>query len=541
MSRTFGSYEVIALVAQGSTATVYRARHAELGRDAAIKELSPALHAVPGLIERMRAEAETLASLDDEHIVQVYEFVEDAERVWIAEQWVEGAALNAILTEHGTMTPEQSVGVIRGALLGLAHAHDRGLVHRDIAPTNILADRAGTSMLVDFGLAAPVGGTTALGTPAFMSPEAARGEPATKQSDVYSAAAVLFALLTGRPPFPGADPASVVRQHAQSPAPPLDGHGPELKALLGRAMDKEAGRRPADAAAFLAELERAAESRFGAGWLARASIASLVSATAAGTATVAGVAAGGSAVTGAAPTVVVDAAAMSSGGAGGAGSATAVATSAPRKLLGLGVKQAVAAGAATVIVVGAAIAGANAYSDHQDQVKADKAAAKIAAAKKAEAAKVKAFAAAAPSGAWTLETTIVSTEFDGEKAGQKDTLTWNLDSSCQDYACAGTIKSSSGNAFKYTWDGTTMIVTPPASETRKETCVDEVTGQERPGSSAVATFVLKYSPFVANGSAKDATSLTGTSRLTKSYKNYVDCNKAKPVRNTTRFVLTKKG
>jgi tRNA A-37 threonylcarbamoyl transferase component Bud32 len=539
MSRSFGSYEVVALVAEGSTATVYRARHVELDRDAAIKELSPALHDVPGLIERMRAEAETLAGLDDEHIVRVYEFVEEPDRVWIAEQWVEGAPLDAILAARGSMTPEQSVGVIRGALMGLTHAHGKGLVHRDVAPTNILADRAGTSMLVDFGLAAPVGGTTALGTPAYMSPEAARGEPTTKQSDVYSAAAVLFALLTGRPPFPGADAATVVRQHAQAPAPSLEGHGPELRSVLTRAMDKSAVNRPADAAAFLAELERAAEARFGAGWLARASIASLVATTAAGTATAAGVAAGGSAATGAAPTVVVDAAAMSSGGGGG--TATAVATSAPRKLLGLGVKQAVAASVATVVVVGAAIVGANAYSEHQDQVKADKAAAKILAAKKAEAAKVKAFADAAPDGPWTLTSTIISSEFDGEKPGQKDTFTWTFDSTCAGYSCSGGISSSSGRQYKYTWNGKILTVSPPAKLVQKETCVDPVTGQETPGSSATATFVLSYTPFVADATAGAATTLTGTNQVTKSFSNYVNCDKTDPLKSKNKFVLTKKG
>ncbi|PZS28375.1 MAG: serine/threonine protein kinase, partial [Pseudonocardiales bacterium] len=213
----FGSYEILETVAQGSTGTVYRARHRDIGRFAAIKELSPQLRAVPGLVQRFRSEAQTLASLDDEHVVAVYDFVEEGDRVWIAEEWVDGVTITALLMAHGRLTAEQSLGVLRGALLGLAHAHDRNLVHRDFAPANILADHAGTSKLVDFGLAAPIGGTGACGTPAFMSPEAARGGPVGKSSDVYSAAAVLFSLLSGRMPFPARSVDEVMRAQIEQP------------------------------------------------------------------------------------------------------------------------------------------------------------------------------------------------------------------------------------------------------------------------------------------------------------------------------------
>ena len=155
--KTFGLYEVLDLVAVGSTGTVYRAQHSELTRVAAIKELHPEMRDLPGLLERLRAEAQLLAELDNPHLVAIYDYVEDADSAWIAEEWVEGSSLEAILIAHRQLTPEQSLGVLRGALIGLASAHERGVVHRDIAPTNILADMAGTSKLVDFGLAAQVG------------------------------------------------------------------------------------------------------------------------------------------------------------------------------------------------------------------------------------------------------------------------------------------------------------------------------------------------------------------------------------------------
>ncbi len=286
---TFAGYEVLGRVAAGSTGVVWQARQVELDRVVAIKELSPVLLSAPGFLQRFRAEAQTLAVLDDPHVVRIYDYVEEPARAYLVQEWVDGAPLAAVLQQHGALTPEQSLGVLRGGLIGLAHAHNRGLVHRDISPANILLDRGGTSRLVDFGLAARTdqgiapGAATSVGTPAFASPEAITGAPMTTRSDVYSAAAVLFLLLSGRLPYPG-DVGHVLQGHTSAPVPHLDSHGPDLANLLVRGMAKDPDQRPADAAAFLAELEQAATQRYGAGWLNRASVAGLVGAgtTAAG-------------------------------------------------------------------------------------------------------------------------------------------------------------------------------------------------------------------------------------------------------------------
>jgi hypothetical protein len=281
MNESFGSYDVTGLVAETATGRVFRARHRELDRDAAVKVLSAAVAGSPGVLEGLRAEAAVLAGLSHPHVVDLYEFVEDDGAAWLAEQWVDGASLSAVLAEHGPLSPEQAVGVVRGALMGLAHAHDRGVVHRDVSTGNVVADLAGTSMLVDFGLAAPVGaesdgaGRAVLGTPAYLSPEAARGERVGKTGDVYSAAAVLHELVTGRPVF-GGSVAEMVRGHLDTPAPRLERVGADLADLVARALHKDPAARPADAAQFLVELEEAARRHFGAGWLSRASIAGLV-------------------------------------------------------------------------------------------------------------------------------------------------------------------------------------------------------------------------------------------------------------------------
>lgn len=325
---TFPGYPMSSLVATGSTGSVWRAEQPELGRSVAIKELSPGLLHTPGFLDRFRAEARTLAELDNEHVVRVYDYVETEGRAYLVQEWVDGAPLADLLQRHGRLSPEQALGVLRGALTGLAHAHARGLVHRDISPSNILVDGAGTSKLVDFGLAVPTGvsdpvagptgaSTSVVGTPAFASPEAVSGAAVTARSDVYSAGALLFLLLSGRLPYAG-HPAEVARMHATAGVPRLTDVGAELAGLVARAMAKDPAQRPADAAEFLAGLESAAERSYGAGWLARSSIAGLVG----GSAVAVGAAAlpGGAAAVGGLPAVTsaataVTPSALSSGAA----------------------------------------------------------------------------------------------------------------------------------------------------------------------------------------------------------------------------------
>ena len=439
MAEMFGPYAVVALVGQGSTGRVFRARHVELGRDAAVKELAEAVRGAPGVSERLRAEAERLAGLSHPNIVALYDYVEEPGRSWLAEQWVDGATLERILAVHGRLSPEQALGAVRGAVLGLAHAHERGLVHRDVSAGNILADLAGTSMLVDFGLAGPAGAGAALGTPAFLSPEAARGEAVGKAADVYSVAAVLFLLLSGQVPFPGSAVESV-RGHLEGPVPRLSGHGADLEDLLARSMSKDPGQRPPDAAAFLAELEEAATRRYGAGWLQRASIAGLVGSAMAG-----GLAgAGGGAAGGAAQTVVFDAATRAA--VGGPGGSVQGGLTKPARSMGSKVAFAVAA-AVVVGVVGTTAVVALGNGDPKDS------SANITDpdgdAKDADASPtptVDPVVDTVPSGRWNYRSVVIrSSDPEWAKVGTKDTAAWRLRADCASAsACGGVVKSSSG-------------------------------------------------------------------------------------------------
>lgn len=449
----FGAYEVMAEVATGTSGRVFRARHRELGREAAVKELGEWVRSTPGALAGLRSEAAVLAQLDHPNVVALYDYVEEPGRAWLAEQWVEGAPLSRILALRGRLTPEQALGVVRGAVTGLAYAHDRGVVHRDVSVGNILADLAGTSMLVDFGLAGPAGVGTVLGTPGSISPEAARGETVGKPGDVYSAAAVLYQLLRGRPVFDG-NAAQVVTAHRDRPAPSLTEHGPDLASLVGRALSKDPGDRPPDAGAFLTELEAAAERSYGAGWIERASIAGLVTAAAAGGAAVTVAVDGGGR---AGPTVVFDEARAPLSSAGGAPTPLV-----PRRVSGL--KWAMAGTAAALVVGGGAVVTLAAGDDDPDD--------------RSDAVQQVADERDSPEPSAAPEPTPDETQPAGRYRGtlrftrivpgngavdasvrQPEKRVWTFTpAGCSDKACKGSVSSNSGASFDYRWDGRALSV-----------------------------------------------------------------------------------
>ena len=290
MPSKIGAYEVLGTIGRGSSGVVYLAEQTELGGGVALKELAPRLAAAPGFVERFRREAEIMARLDHPNCARVWEFFETGGSAYLAMEYIPGASLRAVSRQAGRLSPEQALGVLRGALSGLAHAHSLGLTHRDLKPENIIADPEGTSKLIDFGQAIAAGdrgeASVSSGTPAYMSPEQARGEAGDVRSDLYSAGVILFELLTGEPPFAGESPLVVMRKHISEPTPDARRLNPNLSErtamLVARAMAKDPGKRHQTAAEFLAALEEAARDAYGAGWEAASSIRALVAAAAAG-------------------------------------------------------------------------------------------------------------------------------------------------------------------------------------------------------------------------------------------------------------------
>ena len=187
-----GDYERVGVVARGAHSTIWKGFDPGLKREVALKQLSGS-----GAGEAARREAAALAGLRHPNILSVYDVLEDAEGVWLIEQWITGAPLSAVLDATGKLRAIDALALIHGALHGLSYAHGRDVIHGDITPANILIDQTGTPMLVDFGLAVSPGHLSLGGTPGYMAPEAAAGQPVDKRSDVYSSCVVLAELLKG--------------------------------------------------------------------------------------------------------------------------------------------------------------------------------------------------------------------------------------------------------------------------------------------------------------------------------------------------------
>ena len=260
-----GPYRVDGLLGAGGMGVVYRAVDPALGRPVAVKVLRPEVAARPGAAARFAREGRALAALAGDHVVRVYAVGEDAGRPYLAMERLDGETLAARL-DRGRLPVAEAVRVGREVAAGLAAVHAAGIVHRDVKPGNVWLDRAtGRAVLLDFGLAlAPDRGESltlaggVLGTPAYMAPEQARGEPVGPRADLFSLGAVLYHALAGRPPFPGPTPAAVLTAVAVAIPPRLrrvnPAVPPALDALVARLLCKRPAGRPGSAEAVAREL-----------------------------------------------------------------------------------------------------------------------------------------------------------------------------------------------------------------------------------------------------------------------------------------------
>ncbi|MFC6933052.1 serine/threonine-protein kinase [Actinomadura yumaensis] len=248
----------------GAQGRVVLARHEGSGSPVAIKYVASV---AAGQVEGLRREARLLGQVSDPHVARLYRLVESEHGAAIVMEAVEGVPLKRVLAEHGRLTPEQALTVLKGSLLGLAAAHGVGVVHRDYKPANVVVRADGLSKLIDFGIAIPAGEGNRSGTPAYMAPEQWRGEPATPAADVYAATCVFYECLAGRRPF-GGDAAALMAGHLNAP-PPVEDVPEAVRGLLARGMAKDPASRPAGAAAFVGELEAAATAAYGADWETR--------------------------------------------------------------------------------------------------------------------------------------------------------------------------------------------------------------------------------------------------------------------------------
>lgn len=253
-------YELEQKIGEGGMARVYRGRDLRLGRQVAIKVLHSQFAGDVNFLQRFHHEAQAAASLHHPAIVDIYDVGQDGEIHYIVMEYVDGSDLKRYLLQHAPLPVEQAVRIAAAVADGLAAAHLRGMVHRDIKPQNILIDQAGQVRITDFGIAKSALSTAmtetgmTFGTADYISPEQARGLPATPRSDVYSLGVTLYELLTGRLPFDGDSSVAVALKHVSEPPPPPRSFNPaiglQLEALLLRTLSKNPDDRPASAAEF---------------------------------------------------------------------------------------------------------------------------------------------------------------------------------------------------------------------------------------------------------------------------------------------------
>jgi len=266
IGKMLGKYRIVSEIGRGGMAVVYKAEQVGLGRFVALKVLLPSFTGEDASVDRLRREAQAAAGLDHPNIVSIYEVGEVDGLHYIAMKFVEGRPLDVILKEDNLLPTERVIRILAQIASALDYAHRRHLVHRDIKPSNIIVGTDDHVTLTDFGLVKSVGSVTLtssgmlVGTPAYMSPEQARGMEIDYRADIYSLGVIAFELLAGRPPFEG-NPLSIILAHASQDPPPLRSLRPSLpagaEAATARALAKEAQDRFATAGAFVAALRQA--------------------------------------------------------------------------------------------------------------------------------------------------------------------------------------------------------------------------------------------------------------------------------------------
>ena len=265
-----GRYRVQRRIGSGGMADVYCAEDLQLGRNVALKVLHERFADDSEFVERFRREASSAAGLQHQNVVAVYDRGQWDGHYYIAMEFLDGRSLKSIVDEEAPLDPERAIDLTIQVLRAARFAHRRGVIHRDLKPHNVLVDDEGRAKVTDFGIARSGASDmtqtgSILGTAQYLSPEQAQGLAVSAPSDLYSVGVMLYELLTGRLPFDGDSAVSIALKHVNEPPVPPSAFnpavGPELDAVVMRALEKHPARRFPDADAFIAALEHARDVR----------------------------------------------------------------------------------------------------------------------------------------------------------------------------------------------------------------------------------------------------------------------------------------
>ena len=261
-----GRYELGRSLGSGGMGEVFVATDRTLDREVALKRLPVALSADPDARKRFLREARALARINDPRVVPVYDAGDDEGRPFLVMQFVRGSTLADVLRTHRVLGAERAVAIGADIAAGLAAAHAKGVVHRDVKPSNVFLTPDARAMIGDFGIARLQRGDVtftmtgqAFGSPPYMAPEQATGGRVDARADIYSLGCVLYQMLAGHPPFEGDGSVALTYQHVHTVPPTLDELGmavsPELSSLVASMLRKDPSARPGSADAVRHALE----------------------------------------------------------------------------------------------------------------------------------------------------------------------------------------------------------------------------------------------------------------------------------------------
>ncbi|MFL5821056.1 MAG: Stk1 family PASTA domain-containing Ser/Thr kinase [Solirubrobacteraceae bacterium] len=260
-----GRYSILSRIGSGGMAEVYCAQDLQLGRRVALKLLHRRFSADPDFVERFRREASAAAGLQHPNVVGVFDRGEWDGTYYIAMEYLEGRSLKEIVATEGPLAPARAIDIAIQILRAARFAHQRGVIHRDLKPHNVIVDDEGRAKVTDFGIARAGASDmtetgSIMGTAQYLSPEQAQGHAVSSRSDLYAIGILLYELLAGRVPFQGDSPVTIaLKQVSEAPVPP-SAYNPavpqELDAVVLRALEKDPAHRFASADEFITALER---------------------------------------------------------------------------------------------------------------------------------------------------------------------------------------------------------------------------------------------------------------------------------------------
>ncbi len=262
-------YELRERIGAGGFGAVYRAYQSTVGREVAIKIILPGFANHPDFIRRFEAEAQIIARLEHLHIVPLYDYWREPDGAYLVMRWLRGGSLRDALRNNGPYDLESAASLLDQIVSALAAAHQHHIIHRDVKPGNVLLDEDGNAYLADFGIAkdltnlkeSTTQSDVIIGSPDYLSPEQARSETVTPQTDIYSLGVVLYEILTGQHPFPNVSTVERLYSHLNNPLPPVDNLPRDVNdavnAVIQKATMKNPAQRYADAPAMAAAFRAA--------------------------------------------------------------------------------------------------------------------------------------------------------------------------------------------------------------------------------------------------------------------------------------------